>query len=84
MDATDADIHMQLANRLERARLGGSEQSRKKQVAAGKLLVRDRLDLLLGPSPSFEDGLLARADEGLPGDTVVTCFGTVETAGMSA
>ena len=78
MDATDADMHSQLADRLEQARLGGSETARAKQIAAGKLLVRDRLELLLDGPPSFEDGLLARADEGLPGDAVVTCVGTVD------
>jgi acetyl-CoA carboxylase carboxyltransferase component len=70
--------HDQLADRLEAARLGGSQKQRDKQLAAGKMLVRDRLELLFDDGWSFEDGLLARFDEGLPGDAVVTCVGKVD------
>ena len=42
------------------------------------MLVRDRLALLFDEGWSFEDGLLARFDEGLPGDAVVTCVGRVD------
>ena len=60
-----------------RARLGGSERSREKQVAAGKLLVRDRLRMLFDDDVEVEDGLLTRMGEDLPGDAVVTAFGKV-------
>ncbi|MEQ8718289.1 MAG: acyl-CoA carboxylase subunit beta [Acidimicrobiales bacterium] len=79
-DAADVidDIHQELDRRLAVARLGGPEDRRQKQHEANKLLVRERLELLFDSEPSFEDGLLARFDEGLPGDAVVTCFGTVD------
>jgi acetyl-CoA carboxylase carboxyltransferase component len=72
------DPHEKLAARVAKAELGGSEKQRAKQVAAGKMLVRDRLALLFDEGWSFEDGLLARFDEGLPGDAVVTCVGKVD------
>lgn len=74
----ERDVHAELENRLEAARLGGSEEARAKQSAAGRLLVRQRLALLLDGEPDFEDGLLARSEEGLAGDAVVTCFGRVD------
>lgn len=75
---TAEDVHGELARRLELARLGGSEKNRAKVVESGKLLVRQRLELLFDDGWSFEDGLLARFDEGLPGDAVVTCVGRVD------
>ncbi|OZE79152.1 carboxylase [Rhodococcus sp. 15-649-1-2] len=72
------DPHEELERRLVDARLGGSEKQRTKQKDAGKLLVRERLELLFDDGWSFEDGLFARYDEGLPGDAVVTCFGKVD------
>jgi acetyl-CoA carboxylase carboxyltransferase component len=77
-DDTTRGPHEELEHRLVAARLGGSEAQREKQVAAGKMLVRDRLELLFDDGWSFEDGLLARFDEGLPGDAVVTCVGKVD------
>ncbi len=62
----------------ESARLGGSEEARRKQLVAGKMLVRDRLDLLFDDGWQIEDGLLARTSENLPGDAVVTAFGKVD------
>ena len=70
-------VHRELEERLARARLGGSEAARHKQKAAGRLLVRERLALLLDGEPDFEDGLLARCEEGLAGDAVVTVIGRV-------
>ncbi len=70
--------HDELAERLVKARLGGSEKQRAKQRDAGKMLVRDRLEMLFDDGWDFEDGLLARYDEGLPGDAVVTCVGKVD------
>jgi len=72
------DVHRELSHRLERARLGGSEKNRQKVIESGKMLVRQRLELLFDAGWSFEDGLLARYDEGLPGDAVVTCVGKVD------
>lgn len=72
------DLHEQLAAKVAAARLGGSEKQRRKQVDAGKMLVRDRLALLFDAGWEFEDGLLARFEEGLPGDAVVTCVGEVD------
>lgn len=73
-----SDLHAELDQRLATARLGGSERAREKQTAAGRLLVRERLALLLDKEPDFEDGLLARAEEGLAGDAVVTVMGHVD------
>ncbi|MBY4127551.1 acyl-CoA carboxylase subunit beta [Rhodococcus fascians] len=70
--------HEELEHRLRVARLGGSEKSRQKQLDAGKMLVRDRLALLFDDGWSFEDGVLARYDENIPGDAVVTCLGRVD------
>jgi len=75
---TALDPHEELASRSAAARRGGSEAQRQKQVDAGKMLVRDRLQLLFDDGWDFEDGLLARFDEGLPGDAVVTCVGNVD------
>ena len=73
-----ADVHQQLADKTLKARLGGAPKHREKVKAAGQLLVRERLQLLFDDGWSFEDGLLARFEEGLPGDAVVTCVGKVD------
>ncbi|WP_433503128.1 acyl-CoA carboxylase subunit beta [Pseudonocardia halophobica] len=72
------DVHEELRARLDAARRGGPQRNRDKHVAAGKLLVRDRLRLLLDDEEVIEDGLLARHLEDLPGDGVVTCVGRVD------
>lgn len=72
------DVNAELERRLQIARAGGSEKNRKKQKDAGKLLVRERLELLFDRDVEIEDGLLARHEENLPGDAVVTCMGTVD------
>jgi len=71
-------VHRQLEERLATAALGGSEAARQKLKAAGRLLVRERLALLLDGEPDFEDGLLTRSEEGLAGDAVVTVIGRVD------
>lgn len=71
-------VHERLARSLEAARLGGKESTRKKITDSGKLLVRQRLELLFDNNEYIEDGLLARFEEGLPGDAVVTAFGKVD------
>ena len=72
------ELHHQLAERVSVARLGGSEASRTKIRESGKMLVRDRLALLFDNDDYLENGLLARHEEGLPGDAVVTAFGRVD------
>jgi len=42
-----------LKNKIEKIMLGGGEDSRKKHVARGKLLPRDRVQLLLDPGTPF-------------------------------
>ncbi len=78
MGTMSETVHEELSRRLEQARLGGPEKNRRKVQESGKLLVRQRLELLFDDGWSFEDGLLARFEEGLPGDAVVTCVGTVD------
>jgi methylmalonyl-CoA decarboxylase subunit alpha len=73
----ERDVHAELAERLEAARLGGPEKYRQRHVESGKLMVRDRLKLLLDAEAEFEDGLLARSEEGLAGDAVVTAVGKI-------
>lgn len=76
--APEQTVHERLARSLEAARLGGSEKNRKKITDSGKLLVRQRLELLFDDADYIEDGLLARFEAGLPGDAVVIAFGRVD------
>jgi acetyl-CoA carboxylase carboxyltransferase component len=73
----ETTIHDHLDQRLKEAMLGGSSAARERLVANGRLLVRDRIARLLDDVPDLEDGLLARTEEGLAGDGVVTVIGTV-------
>jgi acetyl-CoA carboxylase carboxyltransferase component len=77
-DQVLGDTYARLHELSAQARRGGSEKNRDKHIAGGKLLVRDRLALLFDQGASFEDGLLARVDEGLAGDAVVTAVGKVD------
>src|SRR3546814_16674379 len=45
----------ELRDKTARTALGGSEKARQKHVARGKLLVRDRIDLLVDPGTPFLD-----------------------------
>lgn len=72
------DVHARVREAIATSLLGGPEKNRERHVAAGKLLVRDRLALLFDDGADFEDGLLTRAAEGLPGDAVVTAVGPVD------
>lgn len=56
-----------LRRRVELARLGGSSQSRERHIGRGKLLPRDRVDLLLDAGSPFLE-LSALAATGLYGD----------------
>ena len=71
----------ELRERTAAAREGGSEGARARHAARGKLLVRDRVDLLLDPgsallelSPLAADGLY---DDDVPGAGIVTGVGRV-------
>lgn len=67
----------ELARRREVALAGGQGKSRERHLAAGKLLVRQRLELLFDDGYEFEDGLLAASESGLPADGIITCIGKV-------
>ncbi|WP_121257513.1 carboxyl transferase domain-containing protein [Nocardioides ferulae] len=78
----------QLRERLEVARLGGSESARRKHTERGKLLARDRVDRLLDPGSPFLElsplaaygmyGSGAEAEEyAVPSAGIVTGIGSV-------
>ncbi|HTM85347.1 MAG TPA: carboxyl transferase domain-containing protein [Mycobacterium sp.] len=82
---TFADEHRRLIaelnTKLAAAALGGSERSRQRHVARGKLLPRDRVDRLLDPgspflelSPLAADGMY---DDECPGAGIITGIGRV-------
>ena len=72
------DVHALLTEKLAAAKLGGPASTRAKIQASGKMLVRDRLAILFDGEADFEDGLLTRSEEGLPGDAVVCAVGKVD------
>ncbi|MCB2057413.1 MAG: methylcrotonoyl-CoA carboxylase [Novosphingobium sp.] len=71
----------ELRVRVAEAALGGSEKSRERHTARGKLLPRERVERLLDPgSPLLEIGQLAACDmyEGeVPGAGIITAIGRV-------
>lgn len=71
-------VHDTIDAAISRAREGGSEKNRKKIKDSGKLLVRERLELLLDDGSYVEDGLLTRMEDNLPGDAVVCAYGKVD------
>lgn len=74
-----ADTHGvdELRERREVALAGGQGKSRERHLAAGKMLVRERLEMFFDDGFSFEDGLLAGSEAGLPADGIITCIGKV-------
>ena len=70
-----------LRSRTDKVRLGGGEESRKRHVARGKLLPRERVRSLLDPgSPFLELSPLAAMDmydNEAPGSGVITGVGRV-------
>ena len=72
---------MQLRERLEQVRAGGSAEAIATQRSRGKLLVRERIDALLDPhTPFLELGALAawgKYDNQVPGAGLVTGVGRV-------
>ena len=79
------DVIGELARRRARAREGGGERRIETQHAKGKLTARERIDLLLDEG-SFEEwdmfvehrcAEFGMADRKIPGDGVVTGWGTI-------
>ncbi len=79
------DIIRQLEQKRELARLGGGERRIENQHAKGKLTARERIGALLDPG-SFEEWDMfvehrctdfGMSDQTIPGDGVVTGYGTV-------
>ena len=79
------EIIRQLEEKRAAARRGGGEERIEKQHGKGKLTARDRIDLLLDES-SFEEWDMfvehrctdfGMADQRIPGDGVVTGYGTI-------
>jgi len=79
------DIITQLAEKRDAARLGGGEQRITSQHAKGKLSARERIELLLD-ADSFEEWDMFKehrctdfgmAEQSVPGDGVVTGYGTI-------
>ncbi|HSF47195.1 MAG TPA: acyl-CoA carboxylase subunit beta [Burkholderiales bacterium] len=79
------NIIRQLEEKRARARLGGGEKRIEAQHAKGKLTARERIELLLDPD-SFEEWDMfvehrctdfGMADNKIPGDGVVTGYGTI-------
>ncbi|KJV01949.1 MAG: methylcrotonoyl-CoA carboxylase [Rhodococcus sp.] len=74
-------LAQQLSQKLAVAALGGSEKSRERHIARGKLLPRDRVDELLDPgSPFLEIAPLAANglyDDECPGAGVIAGIGRV-------
>lgn len=71
-----------LQQKLQQAALGGGNEARKKHVARGKLLPRDRVNLLLDPGSPFLE-LSPLAAHGLyegaaPGAGVITGIGRIQ------
>ena len=79
------DIIHQLEEKREKARLGGGQKRIDSQHAKGKLTARERIELLLDPG-TFEEWDMFKehrctdfgmADQKVPGDGVVTGYGTI-------
>jgi propionyl-CoA carboxylase beta chain len=79
------EIIRQLEEKREAARLGGGQRRIERQHAKGKLTARERIELFLDPD-SFEEWDMfvehrcndfGMAEENVPGDGVVTGYGTV-------
>jgi 3-methylcrotonyl-CoA carboxylase beta subunit len=79
--AAHAALAAELRDRLAAARLGGSEQARRRHTGRGKLLPRERVDTLVDPgSPFLELSPLAAGgmyDGEAPGAGIITGVGRV-------
>jgi propionyl-CoA carboxylase beta chain len=83
---SDTTPRQELQHRLELAQQGGGRERIERQHASGKLTARERVELLLDPGSFVElDELVTHrcrdfgmAEKTVPGDGVVSGFGTVE------
>jgi 3-methylcrotonyl-CoA carboxylase beta subunit len=75
-----------LRQRTDQIRLGGGEESRKRHVARGKLLPRERVRALLDPGSPFLElsplAALGMYDDESPGASVITGIGRVSGVRM--
>src|SRR4051812_42843400 len=87
LEKLDADpLRARLKTLEQQAELGGGKERISKQHEAGKLTARERIDLLLDPGSFTElDKFVTHratdfgmADKKIPGDGVVTGYGTVD------
>ena len=75
---SETDVKTSYQDRKERVLKGGQEKYHEKNKEAGKLFVRDRLQLLFDQGLQAEDGLFANVMAGdLPADGVVTGIGKI-------
>lgn len=68
----------QLEEAREKIKLGGGEEKIAKQRAMGKLLARERLDILLDPGSLMETNMLIGHAQNIPGDGIVAGSGTID------
>src|SRR3954465_13434247 len=83
-DAGLRDLVEELRQHLSVARRGGSDSARRKHTDRGKLLVRDRIDLLLDPGSPFLElsPLAAYGMYGGPDDAGLDQVGAVPSASI--
>jgi methylmalonyl-CoA decarboxylase subunit alpha len=73
---TDLEQSSELQSAVDRSLAGGPERHRERALEQGKLLVRERVALLVDPGSFTEEGLLASWEQdGLGADGVVTGMG---------
>ena len=83
-DAANRALALELRERIATAALGGPEKTRARHVERGKLLPRDRVDLLLDPGSPFLEiaplaayGLYGRDGQDAPGAGMIAGVGRV-------
>lgn len=83
-DAANRALALELRGRIATAALGGPEKTRARHVERGKLLPRDRVDLLLDPGSPFLEiaplaayGLYGRDGQDAPGAGMIAGIGRV-------
>lgn len=67
-----------LLERIEQVKKGGAEKYHEQLKQQNKLFARQRLEILLDPGSFVEDGLLARVEDNLPADAVITGIGKID------
>ncbi len=83
-DAANRALALELRERIATAALGGPEKARARHVERGKLLPRDRVDLLLDPGSPFLEiaplaahGLYGRDGQDAPGAGMIAGVGRI-------